>query len=288
MLAETQVRKQNVGCFPMQQGRLWVIGVMLAVFAVQLAVVESAQALAVRVVNTEGQGVSARSAPRLDARSGYGAPEGSQVHIVCQTWGEPVGPRANRLWVYVHYPSRGTTFYMPDVYTTSPTVANRPIAGVGVCGQPAAPPVASGRAASAANFARARVGQVYASGADRAILVRFGADWTGRADDGPVSEWSGDCLRFANLAYYQQGVQPARAGTAQLAGDQYARAGRLRGGVPDAGALVFYGGARGFGHVGVSLGGGAVASTSGFDGARSAVRTHSYSAIGSYRGWVLP
>jgi hypothetical protein len=70
------------------------------------------------------------------------------------------------------------------------------------------------------------------------------------------------------------------------AGNAYA--GRLRGGVPPTGSLVYYGGANGFGHVGISLGYGWVVSTSGFDNQGLPNKLFSYNQQPEYRGWVLP
>jgi hypothetical protein len=95
--------------------------------------------LTVRIVNTDGQGVSSRSAPRNDARNGYGAPEGATVMTNCWTWGDSVGPYNNRLWWLITY--SGRQFYVADRYLSTPNRANQPPGSEPQCGSaPATPP----------------------------------------------------------------------------------------------------------------------------------------------------
>jgi cell wall-associated NlpC family hydrolase len=213
---------------------------------------------------------------------------------VCQTWGEAIGPNANRLWWLVSY--AGRQFYVNDRYLSTSPVANTPIAGQPWCGQPVVPapaqppapaPAGDTLAANVANWARAHVGVRYATPAERALMRQTGSDWL-RRGDGPLGEWSGDCARFAYLAWHANGVRPIKGATAKAVGDAYTRAGRMRGGEPPVGALVFYHWGR-YGHVGISLGGGQVVSTQGMDYARRPIRQHAYNGIGlGYRGWADP
>jgi hypothetical protein len=58
---------------------------------------------------------------------------------------------------------------------------------------------------------------------------------------------------------------------------------------PPVGAVVFYGGGNGYGHVGVSIGSGQVISTQGYLGQRLAVRQHGVTALSNpYYGWAYP
>jgi hypothetical protein len=58
---------------------------------------------------------------------------------------------------------------------------------------------------------------------------------------------------------------------------------------PPAGAVVFYGGGGGYGHVGVAVGNGQVISTQGVAGQRLPVRLHGVTAMSNpYYGWAYP
>lgn len=228
-----------------------------AVFGVATA--EPAQAaLSVSVINTDGQGVASRHAPRLDARNGYGAPAGARVTTRCWTWGDAVGPNTNRLWWLIDY--AGRTFYVADRYLSTPNVANRPPAGETQCGVSA--PVSS-REARAVDFARSQLG------------VRS----TSLTPDGM---WSGWCELFVERAYGTSGRYPS----AQANFNAQRAAGRVRTDTnPPAGALVFYAWGS-YGHVGVSLGGGQVISTQGFS-TPLPVRQHTVTGINlQYLGWA--
>lgn len=89
-------------------------------------------ALTVNVINTGGQGIASRNAPRLGATNGYGAPEGASVVTSCWTWGDAVGPNANRLWWLISY--AGRQMYAADRYLSTPNVANQPPSGEPQCG----------------------------------------------------------------------------------------------------------------------------------------------------------
>lgn len=257
-----------------------------------IAAANASAAMNVRIVNTGGIGVASRSAPQLAAKNGFGAPEGAVVTLNCHVWGEAVGPRSNRLWDFVSY--SGRQFYVSDLYTSSPTVANVPVPGIPFCGSQPPPPQqpapqqnnGDARASNAANWAANHVGMKYATAADHALLARYGRN--GGWAPGPYGEWSGDCMRFAAAAWLSVGVVPRSGATAKSVGDSYSRAGRLKQGVPPVGAIVFYSWGQ-YGHAGVSLGGGTVVSTQGTDGRKMAVRRHGYRSIGlAYRGWVDP
>lgn len=113
---------------------------MLTIEALSMSTADAA--LSVRVVNTGGDGVSSRSAPQINARNGYGAPEGAAVVANCWGWGDAVGPYANRLWWVITY--QGRNFWAPDRYLSTPNRANEPPPGQPACGsQPAPPPPSS-------------------------------------------------------------------------------------------------------------------------------------------------
>jgi hypothetical protein len=90
---------------------------------------------AYQVVNTGGVGVRLRNTPNLNDIKGPGPAEGASFELICQTTGEPVGARSNRVWNYISW--NGQQGFIPDVYANTPTVANQFVPGVPQCGAPA-------------------------------------------------------------------------------------------------------------------------------------------------------
>ena len=95
--------------------------------------------------------------------------------------------------------------------------------------------------------------------------------------------WSGYCEGFVEIAFGVRGQFASATAHYQWQLSQ----GRIRTDTnPPAGAIVFYGGASGYGHVGISIGGGQVISTQGFNGQRLPVWQHSVRGISNpYLGW---
>lgn len=96
--------------------------------------------------------------------------------------------------------------------------------------------------------------------------------------------WSGYCEGFAEVAYGTRGQFPS-------AYSHYLwqlNSGRIRKDAnPPVGALVFYGGGGGYGHIGVSIGSGQVISTQGFDKQYLPVWQHTVTGISNpYYGWA--
>lgn len=64
---------------------------------------------------------------------------GNSVDLLCGTWGEAVGPYANRRWHNVRVlngPAAGQTGWVADRYTNTPNAANQPTPGEAECGAP--------------------------------------------------------------------------------------------------------------------------------------------------------
>ena len=100
------------------------------------------------------------------------------------------------------------------------------------------------------------------------------------------SPWSGQCEFFVEVAFGTSGQFPSA-----IAHYWWQRnAGRIHTDTnPPVGALVFYDGGGGYGHVGVSLGSGQVVSTQGFLGQRLPVWQHGVTALQAtnpYLGWA--
>lgn len=129
----------------------------------------------------------------------------------------------------------------------------------------------------AAGWAAAQVGQTRAPG-DVAALF---SDWA----PGPYGEWSGDCAKFAIASWRAAGVSIARGNAV----DQYnAYRGRIQGGTPPRGALVFWPNVTQWGHIAIADGSGGVYTTRGLDGANLPIQHIPASTFGAPAGWVIP
>src|SRR5581483_11955730 len=82
---------------------------------------------------TGGVGVRLRwSAHNMDNKQPvHVAPEGAGIDVLCQTVGEPMGSRANRIWDVISY--RGEIAFVPDAYTSTPAPANQFTGGIPRC-----------------------------------------------------------------------------------------------------------------------------------------------------------
>jgi cell wall-associated NlpC family hydrolase len=100
----------------------------------------------------------------------------------------------------------------------------------------------------------------------------------------PTGFWSGYCEGFAQFVYGEafQAVSAIAEYHAMEA------AGYIRPGIPLRGALVFYGGGEGFGHVAIGVGGGQVISTMGYSGDRLPIEENPYQFFPDYLGWAMP
>lgn len=96
--------------------------------------------------------------------------------------------------------------------------------------------------------------------------------------------WSGYCEGFVEVAF---GTRGQFASAIAHYNWQLAR-GRINTNTsPPPGAVVFYGGSGGYGHVGVAIGSGQVISTQGYNGQRLAVWQHSVTGLSNpYLGWA--
>lgn len=130
----------------------------------------------------------------------------------------------------------------------------------------------------AAAWAAAQQGKRYADPADAALF----SDWA----PGPFGEWSGDCAKFAYLAWLKAGKAIARGNARE---QYYAYASRVQGGAAPAGALVFWPNvAAPFGHIAISDGAGGVYTTQGLDHANLPIARVPVGHFGAPAGWVMP
>jgi hypothetical protein len=119
---------------------------------------------------------------------------------------------------------------------------------------------------AAANWARSQLGSTWSS--------HYGHDW------------SGYCEQFAEQA---EGFQFS-FGSAYLDYQAEANAGRIHTDAnPPVGALVFYGGGNGYGHVAVSIGNGQEIGTYGYSGQAYPIMQYAVTGVFSpYLGWADP
>lgn len=85
-------------------------------------------------------GTSMSNVRRITSRYMY---YGNTFELICGTWGEAVGPNANRRWhsVYViNGPATGQTGWIADRYTNTPNLANQYTPGEPECGVSSPPP----------------------------------------------------------------------------------------------------------------------------------------------------
>jgi hypothetical protein len=111
-----------------------VLTLMCGILIAQAAFVpDAAEAATYTIVNTDGDGVRQRNAPKIAAAWSGVAPEGASISTICQIWGDAVGRYNNKLWLKV---KRGNvSFYIADTYTNSPRYASDPmLPGIPKCG----------------------------------------------------------------------------------------------------------------------------------------------------------
>ncbi len=214
-------------------------------------------------------GILFRAAADMNsAKTGPGGYDGDWADLVCGTWGTAVGPFANRRWHIVRT-ARGQG-YIADRYLTTPNAANQLTPGEPECG---APQPANG----ADQWARNHVGATTPTAAEQNGNAAYG--------------WSGWCYLFAYDAYYfGMGRRDLPTGRAIDVMNTYAAQGRLSGGTPPAGALVFWGAnpANSAGHAAISIGSGRIIGTRGFEGAGLPISEYAITDIPNYRGYVNP
>ncbi|MEV7801544.1 NlpC/P60 family protein [Microbispora sp. NPDC088329] len=134
----------------------------------------------------------------------------------------------------------------------------------------------------------------YCQGWETTARMRAAVNWAVaelRSPDPTMSDhwgkpWSGYCERFVE----QAGGFKYHFGSANEHYQWHRSRGLIHSDArPPAGAVVFYDGGRGDGHVGISLGNGQVISTQGYGGQRLPVWRHSVTGLTNhYLGWAYP
>jgi hypothetical protein len=188
-------------------------------------------------------------------------PSGASFQLLCQ-WQGGTSVNGNQTWDEVRF-GNGVVGAISDYYTTTPSW-NSYVPGTGDCGS------ITVQMQNAANWANA----------EKDSPDPTWSDYYGRA-------WSGWCEQFAEQA---EGFTFRFASAINHYNWQLSH-GRIHTDTnPPVGAVVFYGGGGGYGHVAVSIGGGQVIGTLGNVGQRLPVSQ--YPVVGylsnPYLGWARP
>lgn len=234
-------------------------------------------------------------------------PPSTTPDYLCFTFGQVIG--GVPVWMRVQY--QGVTGYISSYYDDSSYSSSAELTakyGITECGvnpagsvqpagssavQPAAgsttvqPAAGSSALSPATQAAQATSGmtRLEAAGvawawAHKGAINTYGADpWS--------ATWSGECLVFVWDAFSRS--IPTRP-TAYEDYLLFRSQGRVSQGPPPAGSIVWFGGANGFGHVAVGIGGGGyIVGTHGWDGQSLPVSVDYYSSRGlPYLGWSWP
>ena len=133
-----------------------------------------------------------------------------------------------------------------------------------------------------AEAALARMGQTYASAADRTYFTN--SEWT----PGPVGEWQGDCVKLVYVSWKMANITVPKQ-NAITNYNLWKQKKSLGQGYPPRGDIAFWS-VTAYGHTAIGLGDGYVASTNGLDN-QSPVNANSvkpYLSWSSYLGWISP
>jgi hypothetical protein len=192
-------------------------------------------------------------------------PNGASFSLNCQVQNS-TNINGNATWDNVSF-SDGTVCYITDYFTTSPSF-NSYAPGTSACNTSA--PGVTAQMQNAANWAIAEKNSVDPTWSDH-----FGHPWSGYCEQF-VEQAEGFAFRFPSAtADYQWEANNGRIHTDTN---------------PPVGALTFYDGGGGLGHVAVSIGGGQEIGTLGYVGQR--LRVSQYPVVGflsnHYLGWARP
>ncbi len=242
-------------------------------------------------VTETGIGVQLRNSPSMSDVKGSGGPkDGNSFELVCQAWGEAVGPNGNRVWDRIRW--NGQEGFIPDTWTTTPTAANQFVSGVPECGsnlqgsspnlQGSSPCLQGGCPAPPAAPATA---------APVNSTIEGAIAWASRPDHLGTTTYVGLCLQFVYDAYMQAGKDIGRADSAFAWWNNHASTQHRGDTAAPRGALVFWGptSTNPYGHVALALGDGAAISTyERLDRTIHRMSIAERNTTHPYLGWVLP
>jgi uncharacterized protein YraI len=210
--------------------------------------------------------VNVRSGPGTSYGITGSAGTGAPFVLLCQ-WQNGTSVNGNRTWDYVRF-ATGFVGAIADYWTTTPSF-NSFAPGTGDCNAAPANPVTA-QMSAAANWAQAEKNSPNPRWSDH-----FGHAWSGWCEQFAEQAEGFPAVFPSAFAHYQWQLSHGRIHTDTN---------------PPVGAVVFYGGAGGYGHVAVSIGGGQEIGTLGNVGDNLPVSQ--YPVIGylsnPYLGWANP
>jgi uncharacterized protein YraI len=242
------------------------VGTLLLATAGAGALVAASPARAAQRYAVTANGVALRSGPGTGYAIIQRVNTGTPVDVECQAQnGTNVG--GNRTWDRL---TGGQ--WIADYFLNTPSF-NSYAPGLRDCNGPVVTPPQPGVTPNMRTAANWAVAELHSP--DPTWSDHFRHPWSGWCEQF-VENANGFRFRFPSaIAHYQQQRAQGRIHTDAN---------------PPAGAVVFYGGGNGFGHVGVALGNGQVISTQGFFGQRLPVKQHPVVGYLSnpYLGWAIP
>ena len=274
-----------------------VFGAVMTLATASTASVASA-AVAHHAYRTGRSGLNIRSGPGTSyARVGW-LGDGASVDVSCWEMGQAV--LGDPVWLSVRSGSANgyaADYYVDTHWRSTADLTSQgmpPCASTATPGTPSLPagqPHPSGPAPSSlAPSTRPPATPTLTTTA----LEESGAAWAERhvgavatnGEDPWSRTWSGECLVFVWDAFAR--TIPARP-TAYQDYQLFQSEGRVHPGAPPRGSIVWYGGAEGYGHTAVGVGGGYIVGTHGYDGQQLPVARDYYLTRGlPYLGWSWP
>ncbi len=239
-------------------------GLVVAAAATGTLVGTASPATAAGIYHTTAA-VNVRSGPGTNYGVVAAAPNGATFTLICQ-WQNGTNVNGNATWDRVQL-ANGVVGAISDTLTNTPSF-NSYAPGTGDCSAPSPGPSSQ---------------------------MQRAATWAISEAHSPDPTWS-DYFKHPWSGYCEQFVEQAEGFTfrfpSAIADYQWQRSnGRIHTDAnPPAGALVYYGGGNGFGHVAVSIGNGQEIGTLGYVGNRLPVKQ--YPVLGylsnPYLGWANP
>lgn len=244
------------------------VGIITAAFAVScaLALATNVPASAAGVYHTTAA-VNVRTGPSTSAAVVAVEPNGASFTLICQ-WQGGTNIGGNATWDRVQF-ANGVVGAISDYPTNTPTW-NSYAPGTPDCNAAPPPPAVSAQMQNAANWAIAEKNSPDPTWSDR-----FGHPWSGWCEEF-AEQAAGFTFNFPSaIADYQW-----QASHGRIHSDTN----------PPMGALVYYGGGGGYGHVAISIGAGQEIGTYGYAGQRLPVRQYPVTGFLSnpYLGWANP
>lgn len=210
------------------------------------------------------------SKPSLVATTATSA---NRADVIC--WEEGRTTYSQKKWYYVELDFGGEGYIPAPAVTASGTDTS-------------SPPCSSVYRINAAKMALNRSDQTFIGSSDAAILANnLGHPYGGAY--GTQGNWSGDCIAFAQLAWWLGGYGGVPTGNAIDVYRTYKGRGWVQppAGRAPRGALLFWDYGDTYGHVAVSLGNGLEVTTQGYDRDNLPIVVQGIPRS-SYVGWVMP